>query len=273
MNEDQNNSNWIISNVVAETVEEYKLDPTEIPLNDDAKDTALDYFKRIKENMTEIDGNSLKEYIRAGILTGRKFAQTGQLNALIELDFNVSVARNELELLKLGFNQIVSRKQIVEWAKSIDRAESKKIIFANVEQYTRMIPNDVVQKMLKAAPHCSGFVIIFTDYTGQHQKEVDKANAVVNKERDPIIFASFEPDTKKAKEILSVHDHLVVIGDWEDEYCDLTLDKMLKQMAADGIDPGLKEVSDEAIMTEAIQTVIDKPKSFFDKVKDFLGKW
>ncbi|MDU7184950.1 MAG: hypothetical protein E6294_02830, partial [Klebsiella sp.] len=65
------------------------------------------------------------------------------------------------------------------------------------------------------------FFIVFTDYTGEKEREVKKERI----EKDPILFGAFLNEETKV-----VADRFYFLGDWIDEYCDLTLDKMICSM-------------------------------------------
>ena len=60
--------------------------------------------------------------------------------------------------------------------------------------------------------------VIFTDYTGKEERKVEKER----RDKDPILFGVFKNDG-------NVADRFYFLGDWVDEYCDLTLDKMVEQ--------------------------------------------
>ena len=62
------------------------------------------------------------------------------------------------------------------------------------------------------------FYVIFTDYTGSEERKVEKER----RDKDPILFGVFKNAT-------NVADRFYFLGDWVDEYCDLTLDKMIEQ--------------------------------------------
>src|SRR5699024_9424503 len=61
----------------------------------------------------------------------------------------------------------------------------------------------------------------FTDYTGKIERQVEKERI----EKDPILFGTFQDKNSQ-----TVIDRFYFLGDWEDEYCDLTLDKMVNKM-------------------------------------------
>ena len=62
--------------------------------------------------------------------------------------------------------------------------------------------------------------IVYTDYSKKEERVIEE-----NKRRkDPILFGTFQ--SVEAKVCI---DRFYYLGDWIDEYCDLTLDKMIQQ--------------------------------------------
>lgn len=59
------------------------------------------------------------------------------------------------------------------------------------------------------------------DYTGREERKIEAQE----RNADPILFGSFQ-DAKSQ----TVVERFYVLGDWEDEYCDLTLDKLVGDM-------------------------------------------
>lgn len=60
--------------------------------------------------------------------------------------------------------------------------------------------------------------IVFTDYTKREERRVE----AIKREKDPILFGTFQDAATR-----TVVERFYFIGDWTDEYCDLTLDKMV----------------------------------------------
>ena len=60
--------------------------------------------------------------------------------------------------------------------------------------------------------------VVFTDYTHREERRVE----AVKREKDPILFGTFQDAATR-----TIVERFYFIGDWVDEYCDLTLDKMV----------------------------------------------
>ncbi len=87
------------------------------------------------------------------------------------------------------------------------------------EDYTRVIPKDVLKKKKEYENIFDGFVI-YHYYDSEVEKKLEKKQKMssdeVAKMRDPILFGYIKET-----------DRLYFIADWEDEYCDLTFDEII----------------------------------------------
>ena len=96
------------------------------------------------------------------------------------------------------------------------------------------------------------FYVVFTDYTGKEERKVEKER----RDKDPILFGVFKNNT-------NVADRFYFLGDWVDEYCDLTLDKMVEQYkekknVSPTIDIEIPKTSDELVELLKTYKVDDK---------------
>jgi hypothetical protein len=89
------------------------------------------------------------------------------------------------------------------------------IEFIELERYERVIPEDITKKIELCKPVFDNMYVLFTDYSQVHKKKFEK-------ECDPILFGTFEENE-------FIHDRFYYIGDWIDEYCDLTMEKFIAE--------------------------------------------
>lgn len=114
--------------------------------------------------------------------------------------------------------------------------------------------------------------LINVNYSLENIASELKAEGVVERNRDPIVFGYFEDSKSHEK-----GERFYAIADWEDEYCDLTIEKLTEKMARDGIGRGVQELGDTAKeiileVTELLKEPVES-KSFWSKFKDwFKGK-
>lgn len=116
-----------------------------------------------------------------------------------------------------------------------------------LSRYTREIPDELVGTIEKTKPLFDEFYVLFTDYTGREERKVDKER----RDKDPILFGVFKNSS-------TVADRFYFLGDWVDEYCDLTLDKMVEEYTkAKGESP---EINSEIPKTS--EELVEKLKTY-----------
>ena len=193
------------------------------------QETQLDpqvYFDLIKDkkyDMTDEFINQFQEVIESELAKAMK---TGQEYVVRRLAYCMSIVSKERELLKQGISCFVLKEDVEQY---IDKVADKVVKVIELEQYPRSIPDDIVEKVaaLKELNLFDRYFVVFTDYTGEVEQQVEKER----RKKDPIIFGGFE---QKIDGIWDVFDRLYFIADWEDEYCDLTLTKMVEAMSKKG---------------------------------------
>ena len=74
---------------------------------------------------------------------------------------------------------------------------------------------------------------------------------------------------EEAKKTMIAHPHLIFIGDWEDQYCDLTLDKLIQEFAKNGDPEFKKTLSPNEILESAVRDNLPKT-GFLAKLKGLL---
>lgn len=234
--------------------------------------TYFDYVKGMKETMTDEILENLHKIITKQI---GKAMITGQNLQVRRLAYSLGVLKREHELLKYGIDVYVLRENI---DKFINEVADKAVKVVDLEFYPREIPDAVFEKvkMLKEANIFDNYYIVFTDYTGETTKEVTEDR----KRKDPILFGTFE---HKIDGIWNICDRFYFIGDWEDEYCDLTLTKMVQKMSEKGVNIAETSIDFSNVTEEQIRTYVNKleetdeenrfrlrsntKKSFFAKVR------
>ena len=192
-----------------------KLDPT-------------DYFNLIKNKRVKMNDAFLTMFKDIVKQEASKALAIGQNHMLKRLAFVYSTVNKERELLELGIDSYVLKDDIEEYIKTV---KNKVVKIIELEYYPRVIPSDIAEKtmMLQQRGIFDAFYVVFTDYTGEVEKKV-KAE---ERRKDPILFATFK---QKIDGMWDLHDRFYFIGDWEDEYCDLTLTKMVEAMSKKGKD-------------------------------------
>lgn len=187
-----------------------------------------DYFANIKSKKQQTSDEFLKTlYSNMESLLKKAYA-LGQTKVVKKILYTLEVLEKERKLYELGFSDFVYREDVEYY---MDKVSDKAVKIINLEEYPREIPDEVAEKLmiLKKEGIFDVYYIVFTDYTGEVEREVEKER----RRKDPIIFGTF---SKRDQNSRILHDRFYYIADWEDEYCDLTFDKMVSEMSKAGKD-------------------------------------
>lgn len=184
--------------------------------------TPTEYFEFLKERKNTVTDEDLQAYYKNTMVLVNKYQLTGQHKALRKLIFHAQTIEQERELIKMGIDTFIYQADVEYF---MEKVSDKVVKIIELKNYPREIPDDIVEVIAKTKDIFTQFYVVFTDYTGEVEKEV----AETRRDKDPILFGTFQD-----KESRSVIERFYFLGDWEDEFCDLTLDKMVSQMETKG---------------------------------------
>lgn len=239
-------------------VEENKLSPQE-------------YFDIVKERKQHITDEQLVAIYDNCLELLNKYKITSQTRGMEKLLFHLNCIEKEREIVKMGINTFVYCDDIEFY---ISEVASDVVKIIDLESYEREIPDEIVEIISKVKDKFDQLYIVFTDYTGKVERQV----AEERRRKDPILFGTFQNVKTR-----SVIDRFYYLGDWVDEYCDLTLDKMVnetKKVGQRNIAHAIKTPDDiEELKNQlaALQKtdkgfmVIEKKKSSFFRCNISLG--
>ena len=254
--------------------------------------TPSQYFDYLKGAKNTITTEALKKSYDVFISLAEKYQKLGQVESLKKLCFLADTLAKEEKLIDLGITTYIYKDTIEDY---IENVADKTVKIVELSRYMREVPDELVDTIEKTKDLFDEFYVVFTDYTGREERKVEKER----RDKDPILFGVFKNQT-------NVADRFYFLGDWVDEYCDLTLDKMVEQYKEkNGFSPVVKtevpQTSEELItilkgykidekkdssyvsfnVTEStplpvatyVQTnEIEKKKSFFSKVRSIFKK-
>lgn len=230
---------------------------------------ANEYFNGVKtkaEYLTDENIQKELEYLPAQIKDLEMVGQIGLANKLKKMIKNLV---SERILLANGFNKYVHRKDITRY---VELVKDKKVHVCELDKFPRLIP-EAAKKLLMKAKELdvfSDFWVVYVDYSDDGDAILtEKEKKERAKNRDPIIFGTFDsPET-------GTLDKLYFICDWIDEYCDLTLDKMIKELVKDDADykPSIIVKDINKYINNVLMELSSKEKkeTFTDKVKKLFG--
>lgn len=168
-----------------------------------------DFFKSIKNSAEELV--MVEERLKTFTDAMEHLKKTGQY-ALIEImQQDLEVHRAETQLYAIGLRKVITEKNITDFASKSPRA----IKLDWVQNFTRLIPAKALDIKLNADEKH-----IFDNYVVMHYDPDNKGSmdtvAEKIKKKDPILFG-----------VIAGSNKLYYIACWEDEYCDLTFDKLV----------------------------------------------
>ena len=217
--------------------------------------TPTDYFDKLKGMKKYIDNEEILNEINICLELMKTPKMLGQKKMLEHLYHQMVIRIRESFAILNGYQLYVLRDDIVYY---IDKIAKKTVKIIELENYVREIPDDVAYKIYSAKekkyklpitdkdedengtinvegisdvidkdiiekeyPIFDDFYIVFTDYTGEAERTVEKEK----RDKDPIVFGVIYHTNKDRVPT----NRLYYIADWTDEYCDLTLDELCKQ--------------------------------------------
>jgi hypothetical protein len=172
----------------------------------------FDYLKGAKQQVTT---DALKESFEVFVSLAEKYRKTGQVESIKRLCFLADTLAKEEKVIELGINTFIYKDTIEDY---IENVANKTVKIIELSRYMREVPDEVCEVVEKTKDLFDNFYVVFTDYTGKEERKTQKER----RDKDPILFGVFRNNT-------SVADRFYFLGDWIDEYCDLTLDKLVEE--------------------------------------------
>lgn len=175
------------------------------------------YFEILKDRKKKITDEELIQFYDNAMALLNKYQVTGQIEGMKKLIFLIDTVEKEREIVKLGINTFVYYEDVEDY---IDNIAKNVVKIIELERYERDIPDEVVEVISQTKHLFTKFYVVFTDYTGKIERRVLKER----REKDPILFGTFQDTESK-----TLLERFYFIADWEDEYCDLTLGRMVEE--------------------------------------------
>ena len=240
---------------------------------EEVKMSPQEYFDAIKERKNKITDSQLQAIYDNCMELLNKYNTTGQRKGMEKLLFHLQCIEKERAIVAMGIDTFVYRDDIEFY---IDNVASDTVKIIDIESYEREIPDEIVAIIAQVKDKFDQLYIVFTDYTGKVERQVQQER----REKDPILFGTFQNASTR-----TVIDRFYYLGDWVDEHCDLTLDKMVNETEKVGkrnIVHTIKTPTDIKELQEQLNKLAAKgntfimvepeKKSFFAKVKIFFSK-
>lgn len=177
-----------------------------------------DYFQNLKDSKIILKDEELVQTYQTALKMLEGYQKSGQEKSAQKLQFIMETVISEKKLVDLGVDTFVYRKDVERF---ISKVEKKVVKVIELKNYERPIPQEIQDVVAMTKDIFTDLYVVFTDYTGKVEKEVKKER----REKDPILFGVFK-DARNHP----LSDRMYFLGDWVDDYCDLTLESLIDTM-------------------------------------------
>ena len=187
------------------------------------------YIKYVKSKLGKIQTERVKKRLQKLQKLVAYSKEMGQQALYEELTNQVAVLVREAQAVAFKIDRFIDHKDIEKFR---HRVKDRVIKWEPLEKFPRVVPAAVTKKIkaLQKSQVFDEYWILFIDHTGKSMK----TNKEKIKEKDPILFGKFSHQK----------DRYYHIADWVDEYCDLTLEKLVDAMKEDDPEFALNEIPD-----------------------------
>jgi len=207
----------------------------------------VEYFNALKDEINIADSDELQNILKTIESELIRANQIGQTTIVERLIFARKSIAREIEASLNGINRYVYKSAISKFIDNVLPANSVKII--ELKRYHRIIPEKNMReiKRIQELNIFDDFCVVFTDLTNENV-ETPEEEAFKIRNRDPIVFGYHRKERTSLRS-----DRFYLITDWEDEYCDLTFDRLVENMAKD--QHGTVDVTDPIELNRIIEEV------------------
>jgi hypothetical protein len=178
-----------------------------------------DFFGSVKDSVAQVVvvGERAAGY-KLAIVNARK---AGQIALAEQLDQGLMAARSEAQLLAMGLGKYLEEATVAELVAKVAKGKSLRLDW--VRNFVRIMPAALIALKQEADER-----LIFDNYAIMHYDPLGAGRAPTKEEvrsrKDPILFGLIEGRRR-----------LYYVGDWVDEFCDLTLDQVADTLGTDSI--------------------------------------
>ena len=181
-------------------------------------------FSKIKKAFTKVDEKQQEQIVDNLTEIKNNAVELNQQRLILESEIKLKNAMSEIEAIKAGYDRYVLKEDVNELIESLKTKDGgRQLAFSNLEKYPRVIPQKNAELIKKAKEYFDNIYILYT----AQKEEVEKEKIA----KDPIAFVivKYKGDIDSLTSNASIEsNHMFFITDWVDEYCDLTLDKLVE---------------------------------------------
>lgn len=178
--------------------------------------SVTDFFISVKNSAKEIE--VIKERVVGSERAIVSATKAGQVALVEELMDGLNAQRMEAQMSAVGVTKYLEEQSVVDFYKKSERG----LRLDWIMNFTRQVPSDVisVKSRTDELELFDNYVVLHYDPDVKSYAETEKER--LDKKRDPILFGLMKGCRK-----------LYFVGDWKDDYCDLTLDQIADALGKD----------------------------------------
>lgn len=204
-------------------------------------------FNKIKKAFARADENQQEKIIDNLTEIKNNAEELNQQNLFLEAEIKLKNAMTEVEAIKAGYDRYVLKEDVNELIENLKAKDGgRQLAFSNLERYPRVIPQKNAKLIKKAKKYFDSVYVLYT----AKKEEVEKEKIA----KDPIAFGVVkykggENSSNITRNTSVESNHMFFITDWVDEYCDLTLDKLVElskeELQKNDIIKGIEDLNEE----------------------------
>lgn len=244
--------------------------------NKNLKDFSTDeIFTEIKNRIDKTDKTQLKDYANNLEVALKSAIDTKQKLLIEQCLFFKKCLKKEERLVEIGINKFIYKDDIEDLVETLNTSNDKNIYLIDLDRFPRVIPKDVAKKIKKIQKEklFDNYYVMYTDYTNKTKNLKKAESGETRPSKDPIVFGAFLAHSKDTK-INYMGERLYYIADWIDEFCDLTMDRVLREAPEVVFDIYANGVVDEETRKniEKLEQEMDKKWSREEVIESFQEK-
>lgn len=198
--------NWLFSDIFNKKIKK------DINLSD-----LKEFFNNIKFNKKILEGDDINEILNNYEVFLNSAINNNQVALIEKINSYKDILKHEILLSISGFKYFLEENDIVNFHNKCSKHDklNTNLKLTYIKNFIKFIPKDVSELKTKADELLifDNYIILHYDYDNS---SVCETKEEIEKKKDPILFG-----------VISGSKRLYFIGDWVDEYCDLTFDKLI----------------------------------------------
>jgi hypothetical protein len=180
------------------------------------------YFKYIKKKFGLLEGMKLDARLKRLEKAFNKAVENGQIALGEKFMRELSREARESAMYAKGIKHFIEMEDIRRYKNKIRGGHISDTRF---QDFTRVIPDDVLAKKKKVEDLFDGFVI-YHYWDAEAAKKAEAKEKMTPEEysrmKDPVLFG-----------VISESNRLYFIADWDDEYCNLSFEEIIDVVGGD----------------------------------------